>query len=296
MRSQRTINKIVFIEGFGLHTGMFCRVVLRPAPQDNGIIFHRVDKNETIRSHIGAVTETSFAVTIGTNNAKIRTIEHLLSALAALGIDNIIIEVEGPEIPILDGSAAGFVDIIYEAGIKEQDRRMPYIKILKPVILENGESSIMAFPYDGRKISFRMHFKNHFLGEQTFSIDIDKESFVRDIAPARTFGFLRDVEYLRGLGLAKGGSLENAVVFSDTEVLNKSGLRFQDECVRHKILDSIGDFSLIGFPIYGHIIAEKSGHTTNINFLIELLTNTDSWEVMTDDPKPTKPIFSYSYI
>ncbi len=296
MRSQRTIKEEIHFDGFGIHTGKFCRVTLRPAPIDNGIIFNRIDKNLTIHAHIKSVLDTSFAITIGKNEDKIRTVEHLLSTLSGLCIDNIILDVEGEEIPVLDGSAIKLVHLILNAGILKQSKKMPYIKITQPIFLEDKSSSISVYPHNGRKITSTIKFENHFLGEQRFSIDLDEDSFIKKIAPARTFGFLKDVEFLRSNGFAKGGSLKNAVVFSETSVLNKSGMRFDDECIRHKILDIIGDFSLVGLPIYGHIISDRSGHSTNINFLNKLLLNTDCWEVVTERVKSTSPFFNYSYV
>ncbi len=295
MQPQKTIKNEVSIEGIGIHTGQRCKLRLLPAQEDNGIVFHRIDKNVTIRSHIGSIVDTTFATTIGNNGVPIHTVEHLLSAISALGINNINIEVNGPEIPALDGSSIEFIKLLYNAEIVKQTKKMPYIKILQPIFFEDTHSKIAILPYNGRKITLRLLFNNHFLGEQKLSIKINEDSFIKHIAPARTFGFLKDIEYLRANGLAKGGSLDNAVVFNDTSVLNTTGLRFEDECVRHKILDIIGDFSFIGFPIHGHIVADRSGHTTNLNFLKKMLSNIDDWEVITEPVKTTFPVFSFSY-
>ncbi len=295
MRSQRTIKKEIYIDGIGLHTGKFCRVVLRPASKDHGIVFQRADRNITFRPKIRDIVNTAFATTIVNNDVKIQTVEHLLATISALGIDNLVIEIEGTEIPVLDGSAIEFVKLIKNAGILDQERKMPYIKITKPVFLKDTNSEIAIYPFHGRKITFRLHFKNHFLGEQKFAIELDEDSFIKGIAPARTFGFLKDVEYLLSNGFAKGGSLDNAVVFSEDTILNESSLRFKDECVRHKILDMIGDLSLIGFPIHGHIVADRSGHTTNVRFLKKLLSSTECWEVVTEPIRTSFPVFSFSY-
>ncbi|MEO5357471.1 MAG: UDP-3-O-acyl-N-acetylglucosamine deacetylase [Nitrospirae bacterium YQR-1] len=296
MRYQRTIKREVAFEGVGLHTGVYCRASVYPASEDHGIVFHRPCKNASFFANLGTVTDTVFATTIGNERAQIRTVEHILAVLSALSIDNVTIEVEGPEIPILDGSAIELVNLLTNAGIKKQKKKMPYIKILKPVVFEDRNSSVTVYPYDGRKISFRLFFPNHFLGEQFFSLDLNEDTFIRDIAPARTFGFLKDEEYFRLHGLAKGVSLQNAVIFSDSDVINETGLRFANECVRHKILDSIGDFALSGFPILGHIVADKSGHTSNIKFLSTLLSSHDCWEVVTEQVEESAyPVFSLSY-
>jgi UDP-3-O-[3-hydroxymyristoyl] N-acetylglucosamine deacetylase len=286
MRAQRTIKNEVSFEGIGLHTGKHSRVTLKPASRDTGITFIRTDKPAVIKAHVGAVIDTAFATTIGINGVKIRTVEHMLAALAGLGIDNLIIEVAGPEIPILDGSSTELISIILEAGIAKQGKKRPYMRILKPFVFEDGLAHIAAFPYYGSKITHSIFFHHNGIGEQRISIDITEENFVTEIAPARTFGFLKDIEYLRSNGLAKGGSLDNAVVMGEHGVINASGLRFKDEFVRHKVLDSIGDFSLIGFPIYGHIVASKSGHSSNVKFLKKLMSAPETWDIIIEEQLP----------
>ncbi|MBI5102669.1 MAG: UDP-3-O-acyl-N-acetylglucosamine deacetylase [Nitrospirae bacterium] len=280
MRSQRTIKSPVQFEGIGLHTGVHSKVILNPASRDSGVTFIRTDKRMTAKAHVGSVVDTAFATTIGHNGAKIRTIEHLMAALAGLGIDNVTVEVEGPEIPILDGSSTELISLILRAGIAKQAKRRPYLRILRPFIFEDGHSKIGAFPHRGYRITYSIHFHHHGIGEQRLSVDINEENFARELAPARTFGFLKDIEYLRTNGLAKGGSFDNAIVLGENGILNSTGLRFKDEFVRHKVLDSIGDFSLVGFPICGHIIASKSGHATNIKFLKKLLSFPDAWDII----------------
>lgn len=282
MRLQRTIKQEVGFEGIGLHTGSHVTVKLKPAPRDSGVIFYRNDKNQTIRADVGAVVDTAFATSLGYNGTRIKTVEHILAAISGLGIDNLIIELDGSEIPILDGSSTELIDIILKGGIAKQGKKRPYLRITKPVFFEDGHSEIAAFPYNGRKLTYRIYFNHHLMGEQKLSIDLDEETFAKEVAPARTFGFVKDVEYLRANGLAKGGSLDNAVILGDNGVLNKSGLRFKDEFVRHKILDFIGDISLIGFPIHGHLIADRAGHSTNIKFVKNLLSAVDCWEIVTD--------------
>jgi len=282
MRLQRTIKQEVSFEGIGLHTGNHVTVKLKPAPRDTGIIFRRNDKNTMIRANVGAVVDTAFATSLGVNGTRIKTVEHLLAAISGLGIDNLLIELNGSEIPILDGSSTELIAIILKGGIAKQGKKRPYMRIMKPVIFEDGHSEIAAFPYSGRKLTYRIHFNHHLLGEQRLSIELNEENFIKEVAPARTFGFLKDVEYLRANGFAKGGSLDNAVILGDNGILNKSGLRFKDEFVRHKMLDFIGDISLIGFPIYGHIVANKAGHSTNIKFVKRLLSSSDCWEIVAD--------------
>jgi len=292
MRLQRTLKQEVIFEGIGLHTGRHSRVCLKPAPRDTGILFVRAEKNLAIKASIGSVTDTAFATTIGFNGSKVRTVEHILAALAGLGIDNVFIEVNGSEIPILDGSSIELTSLILKGGIAKQSKKRPYIRITRPIVLSDGHADIAAFPYNGRRITYRIHFNHHLLGEQKLSLELNEESFAIEIAPARTFGFLKDVEYLKANGFARGGSFDNAIILGENGILNSSGLRFKDEFVRHKILDLIGDLSLLGYPIYGHIIANKSGHTTNLKFLKKLLTYPDSWEMESEVVQ--QPSLTYS--
>jgi UDP-3-O-[3-hydroxymyristoyl] N-acetylglucosamine deacetylase len=282
MRLQRTIKNETTFSGIGLHTGKYAVVRLKPAPRDKGIVFYRVDKGAIIKAGISSVIDTAFSTTIGFEGVKIRTIEHLMAALAGLGIDNLYVEVDGPEIPILDGSSTEIAGMLLKAGIAKQGKKLPYIKITRPVVYEDAHAKIAALPYDGRRLSYFINFGHRAVGSQELSIDISEETFVRDIAPARTFGFLRDVERLMANGLAKGGSLDNAVIIGDDGVLNETGLRFEDEFVRHKILDCIGDLSIIGYPIEGYIILEKSGHTANINFLKKLIASADCYSLISE--------------
>lgn len=294
MRLQRTIKQEVSFAGIGLHTGSHVTVKLKPSPRDTGIVFYRNDKNLIIRADVGAVVDTAFATSLGYNGTRIKTVEHILAAVSGLGIDNLIIELDGSEIPILDGSSTELIDIILRGGIAKQGKKRPYLRITKPVFFDDGHSEIAAFPYNGRKLTYRIHFNHHLLGEQKLSIDLNEETFAREVAPARTFGFVKDVEYLRANGLAKGGSLDNAVILGDNGVLNKSGLRFKDEFVRHKMLDFIGDISLIGFPIYGYLVANRSGHSTNIKFVKSLLSAVDCWEIVSDTEYAHAQALAYS--
>ncbi|HSB32809.1 MAG TPA: UDP-3-O-acyl-N-acetylglucosamine deacetylase [Candidatus Sulfobium mesophilum] len=290
MRSQRTIKNEVSFEGIGLHTGRHAKVTLRPAARDTGITFIRSDKNTVIKAHVGAVIDTAFATTIGHDGVKIRTVEHIMAALAGLGIDNIFVDVEGPEIPILDGSSTELISIILKAGIAKQGKKRPYIRIKRPVVFDDGNSKVAALPYEGRRFTYSIFFNHYGFGEQRLSIEINEETFAREIAPARTFGFLKDIEYLRTNGLAKGGSLENAIILGEKGVLNSSGLRFKDEFVRHKVLDSVGDLAILGFPIYGHIVANRSGHSANIKFLKKLLASPDAWDMILEEPVRVSPL------
>ncbi len=292
MRLQRTVKQEVSFEGIGLHTGRNSSVCLKPAPRDTGILFVRKDKDSLIKASVNAVTDTAFATTIGYNGAKIRTVEHILAALAGLGIDNTFIEVNGPEIPILDGSSVGLTQLILEAGIAKQSKKRPFIRITTPILLSDGHAEIAALPFEGRRITYRIQFHHHFLGEQKLSIDLTEENFVVEIAPARTFGFLKDVEYLKANGFARGGSFDNAIILGDKGIMNSTALRFKDEFVRHKILDLIGDLSLLGFPIHGHIIANKSGHTTNLKFLKKLLSCPEYWEL--ESELSQQPVLAYT--
>ncbi len=292
MRLQRTLQQEVSFEGIGLHTGRHASVCLKPAARDTGVLFLRKDRDVMIKASVTAVTDTAFATTIGYNGAKIRTVEHILASLAGLGIDNALIEVNGPEIPILDGSSIGLTEMILNGGIAKQSKKRPFIRITHPIMLSDGNAEIAVLPFEGRRITYRIQFHHHFLGEQKLSIDLTEESFVMEIAPARTFGFLKDVEHLKANGFARGGSCDNAIILGDKGILNATVLRFQDEFVRHKILDLIGDLSLLGFPIYGHIIANKSGHTTNLKFLRKLLTCPDHWELESEVRQ--QPVLTYS--
>jgi len=288
VRFQKTISEDLVFEGRGLHTGKHVVVKLRPAPMDSGVVFFRSDKDAFINATVNAVSDTTFATTLGSNGTKVKTVEHLLAAFAGLEIDNVIVEVDGPEIPIMDGSSTEFVEMILGAGVTAQESSRAYIKVLRPVVYKDDKSEISALPYEGRKISYYINYDHKLLKNQKITLELDGDSFRRDLAPARTFGFLKDVEYLRSIGLAKGGSLDNAVILSDTGVVNSSGLRFDDECIRHKVLDFIGDISLLGFPIMGHLVASRSGHLANVKFLRKFLSSADCWQIVSGAGEPSK--------
>jgi len=255
---------------------------LRPAPRDTGIVFIRTDKGGvSIQASVHSVFDTTLATTLMTDGVRVGTVEHLLAAFAGLSIDNAYVELDGPEVPIMDGSALPFVSRILETGISKQAKAVTCIRILEPLVIEDAASQIAIIPYDGTKITYRVHHTHPAFGEQKMEIDITKTLFLSELAPARTFGFLRDVEMLHSRGLARGGSLENAIVIGDTEVINGSKIRFKNEFVRHKILDAVGDISLLGYPIFGHILANKSGHTLHIKLLRKIIMRTDAWEFVT---------------
>jgi UDP-3-O-[3-hydroxymyristoyl] N-acetylglucosamine deacetylase len=283
MRLQRTIKKEVSFQGIGLHTGKYSTVKLKPAPRDTGIVFYRSDKDTIIKAGINAVIDTAFATTIGYNGVKIKTIEHLMAAVAGLGIDNLYIDISGPEVPILDGSSTELVGILVDAGLAKLSTKMSYLKITAPVVYEDAHGMISAIPYGGRALTYHMSFNHKVLGDQNLSLEFDEISFARELAPARTFGFYKDIERLRANGLAQGGSLDNAIIVGDEGILNSTGLRFNDEFVRHKLLDAVGDLALIGMPIEGHIMMERSGHTANTNFIKKLLASVNSYRVVSTE-------------
>lgn len=281
MRYQSTLKREVLLKGVGLHTGRVINMRLKPAPRDTGITFIRTDKGDVeIKANVNFVSDTTFATTLASDGVKIGTVEHILSALTGLNIDNLYIGIDGPEVPIMDGSALYFTMKALEAGIAKQAKKISCIRILKPVMIAEGPCQIAVMPYEGTKITCSVNYNHPSFREQKLSIDITGTSFVSQIAPARTFGFLRDVKILRSMGLAKGGSLDNAIVVGENGVLNKGELRFRDEFVRHKILDALGDISLLGRPLFGHIIANRPGHSLNIKFIRKILSFTDSWEMV----------------
>ena len=288
MRLQNTIANDIYVTGAGLHSGRQIHMHLRPAPSDTGVVFIRTDKrNVRIKASVSAVSDTTFATTLSAEGVRVGTVEHLLAALAGLHVDNVYVEIDGPEVPIMDGSASYFVARIMETGVVQQSQAVSYLKIIAPVVVMDGHSQIAVTPYDGTRITYRLFYTHPAFGEQKMGLDVTTSSFIHELAPARTFGFLRDVEMLKSRGLAQGGSLDNAIVLGDTDVINSNKLKFKDEFVRHKILDAIGDLSLIGLPIHGHIIANKSGHTSHIKLLKKILLLRDSWEILTPTAVPT---------
>lgn len=282
MIKQRTPKKVIQATGVGLHSGEKVLLTLRPAPVNTGIIFRRVDLSPVVEipASYEYVGDTMLCTTLHHNNVKIATVEHLLSALAGLGIDNAYIDVNAPELPIMDGSAAPFVFLIQSAGIREQNAPKKYIKILKPVRVEENGKYVQFLPHKGYKISFTIDFDHPVFNDkpQNVSFDFSGTSYVKEVCRARTFGFLSDYEKLRECDLAKGGSLDNAIVVDDYRVLNEDGLRFESEFVTHKVLDAIGDLYLLGCSLIGAFDGYKSGHELNNRLLRELMVRQDAWE------------------
>jgi len=266
MPFQKTIKSEITLSGVGIHTGKRINIRLIPAQRDTGIVFYRTDKGMPVKAKLPFVIDTSLATTIGIDGIKVRTVEHLLATIHVFGITNLIIEIDGSEVPVMDGSAIDFAKTIMKTGTAKQGKTIPLLKITKPYFYEESRSRIIVKPYRGFKISYKIFYEHPLILEQSLSIEINEQNFLREIAPARTFGFLKDIQYLLQNGFARGGSLENALVLDEKGVVGGK-LRFRDEFVRHKILDAIGDLSLLGYPIHGHFIIEKGGHTAHINFL-----------------------------
>jgi UDP-3-O-[3-hydroxymyristoyl] N-acetylglucosamine deacetylase len=297
MLKQRTIKKLVKTIGVGVHSGTKVDLVLRPAAPDTGIVFTRTDLEPPVVFPAFAtnVGDTRMASTLVNEGARVSTVEHLLSACAGLGIDNLYIDVSAEEIPIMDGSASSFVYLLQQGGMQEQEAPKKFIRVTKPVEIREGSGKAEKWarlePYDGFKLHFFIEFNHPAVDgtTQTAEVDFDKVSYVKDVARARTFGFMQDVEMLRGIGLARGGSMENAIVMDEYRILNADGLRFDDEFVRHKILDAIGDLYLIGHPLLASYTAHKSGHGLNNQLLRALLAQPDAYEIVTFDSLEQAP-------
>jgi UDP-3-O-[3-hydroxymyristoyl] N-acetylglucosamine deacetylase len=289
-RLQRTIQRKTSIDGVGLHSGQPVRLTLLPASSDTGVVFVRTDLNRPVEIPARAefVVDTTLNTTLGKDGVRIGTVEHLLSALYGLGLDNVRVEVAGPEIPILDGSAAPFVRLIDEAGTREQKAPRKVAIVRRAVTVTDGDKEVRLTPAASFSIHCAIDFRHPLITDQKFGAEINARTFVRDIATARTFGFKREVEMLRSRGLALGGSLENAIVVDDFHILNPEGLRFPDEFVRHKILDAVGDLALFGMPIIGALHAHKTGHALNHKLVKRLLGEPGLVEVVSlgDLPQP----------
>jgi UDP-3-O-[3-hydroxymyristoyl] N-acetylglucosamine deacetylase len=288
MLKQRTIKQIVKTVGVGLHSGTKVELTLRPSPPDSGITFRRVDLDPVVVFPAAAlgIGDTRMASTLISQGAKVSTVEHVMSACAGLGIDNLVIDVSAEEIPIMDGSASSFVFLLQQAGMQEQDAAKKFIRVIKPVEIREGQGAAEKWarlePFNGFKLRFFIEFNHPAVDgtSQQAEVDFDRVSYVSDVARARTFGFMQDVETLRGLGLARGGSMENAIVMDEYRILNMDGLRYDDEFVRHKILDAIGDLYLVGHPLLASYVAHKSGHGLNNQLLRALLAQPDAYEVV----------------
>ena len=294
MIKQRTLKNTIRATGVGLHSGEKVYLTLKPAPVDTGIVFRRADLDPVVEipARAANVGETTMSTTLVNGDVKVDTVEHLLSAMAGLGIDNAYVELSASEVPIMDGSAGPFVFLIQSAGLEEQDAAKKFIRILREVTVVEGDKSATFLPFDGFKVSFEIDFDHPVLKGQTQSavVDFSSTSFVKEVSRARTFGFMRDIEYLRKHNLALGGSVENAIVVDETGVLNEDGLRSDDEFVKHKILDAIGDLYLLGNSLIGEFKGYKSGHALNNQLLRKLIAETDAWEVVTFEDASTAPI------
>jgi len=297
MIRQRTLRNAIKATGVGLHTGEKVYLTLCPAPINAGIVFRRVDLDPVVEIPARAenVRETTLSTTLIANGEKVSTVEHLLAAMAGLGIDNAFVDVSASEVPIMDGSAGPFVFLIQSAGIEEQNAAKKFIRIKRPVTVEDGDKTASFLPFDGFKVSFSIDFDHPVFRERSphAEIDFSSTSFVKEVSRARTFGFMHEIEYLRSQGLARGGSVDNAIVVDEYRILNQDGLRYDDEFVKHKILDAIGDLYLLGYGVIGESRAHKSGHALNNAVLRALIAQPDAWEMVTFDDEATAPI-SYS--
>ncbi len=278
--SQRTLRRSIPCAGIGLHSGRKVKLTLKPAPADHGIRFCRSDLGGLeIPATVANLASIHYATGLARDVGTVETVEHLMAALSSLSIDNVIVELDSSEVPIMDGSAAPFVYLINEAGVRRLAMPRRYLKVLRPISLSQGDKRIAVYPSDHFKVTYSISFDHPLLRHQSRTMRVTEESFVEEIAPARTFGFLKEVELLRQRGLALGGSLENAVVLSETGVLNNA-LRFEDEFVRHKILDAIGDLALLGHPIVGHVVAHRGGHALHTAFAAKMLEERDAWKLV----------------
>ncbi len=298
MIKQRTLKNVIRATGVGLHSGEKVFLTLRPAAPDSGIIFRRVDFAQPIEIHARAehVGDTSLSTTLTRGDVRIMTVEHLLSALAGLGIDNAYVDLSAPEVPIMDGSAGPYVFLIQSAGIEEQNAAKRFIRIKKPIRVEDGDKWARFEPFDGFKVGFTIDFNHPIFTRSTSSAEVDfsTTSFVKEVSRARTFGFMKDIEMLRDRKLVLGGSMDNAIVLDDYRILNEDGLRYEDEFVKHKILDAIGDLYLLGHSLIGAFYGYKSGHQLNNQLLRTLLADRTAWEEVTFQDPAQAPI-SYAH-
>jgi UDP-3-O-[3-hydroxymyristoyl] N-acetylglucosamine deacetylase len=292
LENQNTLAEEILFQGVGLHSGARISVRLKPARPDSGILFKRMDipGQPTIAARHHHVVDTRLATTIGRDGAQVSTIEHLMAAFFGAGIDNALVELDGSEVPILDGSAAPYLDVLERAGIAAQAAPRSYLRVHRTVLVRDGDAYIKATPASRFSVSYRIDFPHPLVGRQEFSYEYNRASFQREIARARTFGFLKDVEKLQSMGLARGGSLDNALVFDDYTVLNREGFRYSDECVRHKVLDLLGDLSLAGMPLTGHFEVHKAGHSLHNRFLREIFNRPGAYGVCQAAVLPV-PIF-----
>ncbi len=286
MLTQQTLRRSVSCSGIGLHSGRKVTLRLRPAPANHGIRFRRLDLDGMeVPAAAERVVRMSYATGLAQDAASVETVEHLLAALVGLGIDNVTVEMNQAEVPIMDGSAASFVYLVHEAGVKTLRAPRRFLKVARPISLSRGDKRIALYPSDHFKVTYSISFDHPLLRHQSRTERVTEESFIEDIAPARTFGFLKDVEQLRQQGLSLGASLDNTIVLGETGVLNNS-LRFEDEFVRHKMLDVIGDLALVGYPLIGHLVAHRGGHALHASFARKLLAETDAWHLVESPLEP----------
>lgn len=298
MIKQRTLKNIIRAMGVGLHTGEKVYLTLKPAPVNTGVVFRRVDLNPVVEipARSENVGETTLSTTLTKGDVKISTVEHLLSAMAGLGIDNVIVDVSAAEVPIMDGSAGPFVFLLQSAGILEQDAPKQFLRIKKKILVSDGDKWASLEPFDGYKVSFTLDYDHPVLKNsvQEAILDFSTTSYVKEVSRARTFGFLSEYEWLKANNLALGGSLNNAIVIDDFRVMNEDGLRYEDELVKHKILDVVGDMYLLGTGLIGAFRGFKSGHTLNNRLLQKLLAKKSAWEIVTFEETEASPI-TYLY-
>lgn len=293
---QQTLKRTVSCSGMGVHSGKHVTLTIHPAPVNHGIQFKRIDLPDqpVIPAHFNHVVDTSLATVIGGNGCIVSTIEHLMAAFAGLGIDNALVDLNNYEMPIMDGSAAPFTELLLSAGFRRQSGPKCYFVVKKPIEISEGAKSVCAFPDPTFRLTCTIDFPHPLIRTQTYSLTVCERTFRREVAGARTFGFLREVETMKRFGLGRGASLNNAVVIGDHEVLNEDGLRFPDEFVRHKALDCLGDFALLGLPVLGHIVSSRSGHAFNHAFVRKFLERRDCWETLTihdiSAPRPAAPL------
>lgn len=298
MIKQRTLKNEIRATGVGLHTGRKVVLTLRPAPADTGIVFRRIDLDPVVEIQAKAenVGDTTLSTSLVANGARVATVEHLLSAMAGLGIDNAYVELTADEVPIMDGSAGPFVFLIQSAGIQEQNAPKRFIRVKREVTVTEGDKVASFKPFDGFKVAFEIDFDHPVFRDRKLSatIDFSSTSFVKEVSRARTFGFMHEIEYLRSRGLVKGGSVNNAIVIDNYRILNDDGLRYDDEFVRHKILDAIGDLYLLGYSLIGEFNAYKSGHGLNNQSIRELMRQKDAWEMVTFENEEVEAPISYA--
>ncbi len=285
LRKQRTLKQSISCYGMGLHTGMIVNMTIHPLPAGSGVVFQRLDVegHPRVKATYKNISGTRLATTLSSGGAEVKTVEHLLAVFAGMGIDNVLVQLDAPEVPILDGSAATFIYLIRHAGVVDQKEIQPCVLVRKTVRVEDDGRSAEISPAPQTEIYCSIDFDHPLIGKQKTAYIHSVESFCREIGPARTFGFKSDVEHLHRNGLARGGSLDNAIVVDDYRVLNDDGLRYGDEFVRHKILDSLGDLFLAGFPLHGRFVGVKSGHHLNYQLIQKLMADAEAWEVITGE-------------